>query len=464
MENAPRVVIIGGGFGGINALKALRDTKAEIIVVDKRNYHLFQPLLYQVATAALNPSQIAVPLRRAVKLQGNCSVYLAEVTGIDLLKRQVSLGDANAPLMYDYLVVATGVETNYFGRPEWAKFAPGLKTVEEALGIRRRFLLAFEQAEMVTDEKLRSELLTFVIVGGGPTGVELAGAMAEIAHTTLTCSFRRFNAASARVILIDSGERVLKAFAPANSAAAMQQLEGMGVEVLLNARVTDVNGEEVEVSIKGHGGEANTSRTIRTRQVVWAAGVKGTGIGEMLGATGGSGGRVPVGPTLSLDRHPEVFVVGDLAQYTDPGSGQVVPGVAQGAIQMGSHAGRIISAEIGARAAGRAAPPRLPFRYNDKGSMATIGRGQAVVQFKSFSLRGLIAWVLWAVIHVLFLTGFRNRIGIMLEWVWMYLFHERGVRLITGSDEVVSTLMMPKDKRLVAKGPSDSAPSRAFVG
>jgi len=441
-QKRPRVIIVGGGFAGMNVLHALKKSDAEVILIDKRNYHLFQPLLYQVATAALSPTQIAVPLRKAVEVQANCSVFLAEVTGVDPAQKKIQLGHQHQEYSYDYLVLATGAQTNYFGKDEWSAHAPGLKSIEEALNIRRRFLLAFEEAEMLNSVAERAELLTFVIVGGGPTGVELAGAMAEIAHTTLKCSFRRFNAATARVILVDSGERLLKAFEAPCSARAKKDLEALGVEVILGARVGEVT--ERSVSIKLAHGEP---LVIATRQVIWAAGVKASELGAALGVPLDPGGRVKVNADLSVPGHPEVFVLGDLASYVDPVLNRPVPGVAQGAIQMGTFAGKIIENEILSSAELKRGSRTEVFNYNDKGSMATIGRGKAVATIGRWSFGGLFAWILWAVIHVFFLVGFRNRLGTLVQWVWTYFFFERGVRLITGTDDQFSKLSVPTDPR-----------------
>ncbi len=437
-----RVIIVGGGFGGVQVLKKLRDADADIVLIDRRNYHLFQPLLYQVATAALSPAQIAVPLRSAVETQSNCSVFMAEVTGVDIAQQKILVGPERVAWSCDYLVLATGAETNYFGNNQWKEHAPGLKSIEEALSVRAKFLLAFEQAEMVDDPILRAELLTFVIVGGGPTGVELAGAMAEIAHTTLKSSFRRFDAATARVVLVDSGERLIKSFDTSSSTRAKKDLESLGVEVFLNSRVTDVAEHSIQVLSKD-----GTQQTIMTRQVIWAAGVKASPLGAMLGAPLDNAGRVIVGSDLSISHAPNVFVIGDLASYQDPKSKTAVPGVAQGAIQMGNFVGEIIARELSNSSCTQSSFSRGIFTYKDKGSMATIGRGKAVAEISGKMYGGLTAWILWAVIHIFFLIGFRNRIETLIQWIWMYFFYERGVRLITGEAKQDSAVPFPRDPR-----------------
>ncbi len=445
LTGKPRVIIVGGGFGGLRVLKALNDAPVDVVLIDKRNYHLFQPLLYQVATAALNPSQIAAPLRSAVPDYPNCSVYMSEVRAIDIQNQRVLLGDEHTPLCFDYLVLAAGAQPNYFGHPEWEQFAPSLKSLDDAIRIRNRFLLAFEQAEMSRDPVVQGEALTFVVVGAGPTGVELAGAMAEISKTTLQCSFRQFDAASARIILIDGDKRVLTSFSEQCSARALADLQSLGVEVMLNTRVTEVTADSVSLLING-----TERRTIRSSNVVWSAGVMANTLARTLNTTLDRTGRVKVGPDLTIAGHPNIFVIGDLAAYTDPASGEQVPGVAQGAIQMGDYVGRLLTREIRVRADHHVdTAERPPFRFRDKGSMATIGRGRAIVQIGTLRFGGLVAWLLWAFVHIFFLVGFRNRIVIMLQWVWMYFFYERGVRLITGQEEQSRSPKPPKDSRAV---------------
>jgi NADH dehydrogenase len=405
--SAPRVVIVGGGFGGLYAAKALRDAPVEITMVDRRNYHLFQPLLYQVATAALNPSDIAYPIRSVLKRQKNVTVILGEATSIELDGKIVHLADGD--LAYDYLILATGATHSYFGHPEWEKAAPGLKTIEDALEIRRRVLLAFEAAERETDTEVQKAWLTFVIVGAGPTGVELAGALSEIARQTMTRDFRRINPSSARVILLEGKDRVLPVYPPSLSAKAEAQLRGLGVEVITSAVVTRVDDREVCI------GET----TVPTRTVLWCAGVQASPLARALGAPLDRAGRVKVEPDLTIPGHREAFVIGDLAAVDD------VPGVAPAAIQEGEHtAGNIIRAVEG--------QPLRAFHYHDKGSLATIGRAAGVADFGRIKLSGFLAWFSWLAVHIFFLIGFRNRILVMLQWAWAYVTYQRGARLITG--------------------------------
>jgi NADH:ubiquinone reductase (H+-translocating) len=403
-----RVVIIGGGFGGLYAAKSLRDAAVRITLVDRRNYHLFQPLLYQVATAALNPSDIAYPIRAVLRKQKNVSVILGDVTSIDLLKRSVQLADG-AALAYDYLIVATGATHSYFNHPEWEQAAPGLKTIEDALEIRRRVLLAFEAAERESDPDAQRAWLTFVIVGAGPTGVELAGALSEIARQTMLRDFRRINPSSARVILVEGKDRVLPAYPPSLSAKAEAQLRGLGVEVITNATVTSLNDREVCLG----------ATTIPTRTVLWGAGVQASPLARSLNAPLDRAGRVIVEPTLAVPGHPDAFVIGDLASV------EGVPGVAPAAIQGGQHAALNIERAIEGQ-------PLRAFHYRDKGSLATIGRAAGVADFGRVKIGGFLAWFAWLAIHIFFLIGFRNRVLVMLQWAWAYLTYQRGARLITG--------------------------------
>ena len=440
----PRVLIVGGGFGGLNAARALRRAHADITLLDRRNHHLFQPLLYQVATAALSPGDIAAPLRKVFERQRNCSVYLGEVSSIDLAAHEVVIGDDEIRLGYDYLVLAAGVQTAYFHHDEWAALAPGLKTIDDATDIRRRYLLAFEQAELETDDAARRRALTFAVVGAGPTGVEMAGAMIELARQTMRRSFRRLDTRDARIILIDGNERVLTAFPEDLSARARRDLEHLGVELRLGERVVDVSANGL--TLQNGSGERTE---IETSNIIWAAGVEAVPLARALHAEQpvelDRHGRVKVNPDLSIPGHPEAFVVGDLAAaFSAPRNpralsaserGTPVPGVAQGAIQMGRSAGRIIAREI--NAAGRSAPPpaRPAFHYTDKGELATIGRARAVANLgPRLRFTGFPAWVLWATIHIMYLIGYRSRLITMLEWVWLYFFYDRGVRLITGRD------------------------------
>lgn len=414
-DDRPHVVILGGGFGGLNCARALRRAPVRITLIDRSNFHLFQPLLYQVATASLNPGDIASPLRHIVKRQANIEVWMAEARRIDPDARTVILADGR--IQYDYLVVATGATHAYFGNDHWAPLAPGLKTVDDALEIRRRFLVAFEAAEREADADARRRLLTFAIVGAGPTGVELAGAMAEIAREVMPRDFRFIDTTATRIILLEGGPRVLPSYPPELSEKAHRQLERLGVEVRTNTLVTGI-----EPGVIHAGGER-----IEAGNVFWAAGVSASPLGADLGAPLDRAGRVVVEPDLSVPGHPEVFVIGDLASVEQ--DGRPVPGVAQGAIQMGRHVAKQIRNDLAGR-------PRELFRYRDLGSLATIGRAAAVADFGRITLSGFLAWVIWVVVHILQLIGFRNRIVVMIQWAWAYLMYQRGVRLITGDRTV----------------------------
>ena len=401
------VVILGGGFGGLYAARALRRADVRVTLVDKSNHHLFQPLLYQVATAALSPAHIAVALRRVLRKQKNVSVVLAEAVGIDPAARKVTLRDGS--LDYDYLIVATGATHSYFGHGEWAPFAPGLKSLPDAVEIRKRVLLAYEAAERETDPAKRTALLTFVVVGAGPTGVELAGALAEIARHVLARDFRNIDPASSRVVLVEAGPRVLPAFAPDLSLRAQHRLEKMGVQVLLGRAVTAIDAQGVSMG----------QERIVSRCVLWAAGVQASPLGASLGVPLDRSGRVIVQPDLSVPGAPDAFVIGDLASM--PG----VPGLAPAAIQGGRHTAKNIVRLMQGK-------PTLPFHYLDKGQLATIGRNAAVAQIGPLHLEGFLAWLMWLVVHILTLIGFRNRFSVIAEWAWVYLRYERGARLITG--------------------------------
>lgn len=415
-EHLRRVVIVGGGFAGLAAARGLRQADVAIKLVDRRNHHLFQPLLYQVATAALNPSDISAPIRSVLRKQENVEVGLGEVERVDLAAREVRLVDGDV-LPYDFLVLATGATHSYFGHDEWAPLAPGLKTVEDALEIRRRILVAFERAERERDAEKRRALLTFVVVGGGPTGVELAGAITEIARGTLASDFRRIHPESARVVLVEAAPRVLPPYPESLSAAARRQLEKLGVEVRTGAPVTAIDEAGVTV-----GGERIPART-----VLWGAGVSASPLARTLGVPLDRAGRVKVEADLSVAGHPEVFVVGDLAAVVQP-DGRSVPGVAPAAMQQGRHAARNVRRAL-------AGKPSLPFRYLDKGSLATIGRAAAVADVRGFRFSGLLAWLTWLFVHVFFLIGFRNRVAVILQWAWSYLTFTRGARLITDTAE-----------------------------
>jgi NADH dehydrogenase len=417
MPRTPHVVIVGGGFGGLAVARALSRAPVTITLLDRRNHHLFQPLLYQVATAALNPGDIAYPIRAALSRQRNVRVLLATVTAIDPANRRVVLDDGS--LSYDYLVVATGATHSYFGHDEWAKDAPGLKSVEDALEIRRRIFLAYEAAERETDPAAQREWLTFAVVGAGPTGVELAGALGEIGLQTLAHDFRNVDPTQVRVLLFEGRDRILGTYPPKLSAAAQRSLEARHVEVRLDTRVTAIDARGVTVSKGGR------EERVGARTVVWAAGVRGSSLATSLGAPRDPSGRVEVLPDLSIPGHPEVFVVGDLAKMM-MADGTQVPGVAQGAIQGGKYVGALITAVV------RGATARPAFRYHDKGNMAAIGRAEAVIATKHFARHGLLAWLLWWAVHIAFLVGFRNRVLMMFHWAWSWLTFKRGARLITG--------------------------------
>ena len=410
------MIVIGAGFGGIEFCKRMRRENVRISLVDRHNYHLFQPLLYQVASAALSPADIAHPIRTIFRKQKNVQVYLSEARSINLPAAQVSFADGDAA--YDYLVLAAGATHSYFGHDEWNAEAPGLKSIEDATEIRKRVLLAFEEAEYEADETSRRKKLTFVIVGGGPTGVELAGALKEIAVETIPDDFRNVDTKTARVILVHAGERVLPSFPEALSQRALADLQRMGVEVRLNSRVTAVSDHGVQIG----------DESLSAENIFWAAGVQASPLGKTLGVPLDSSGRVVVEPDFSLPGFPEVFVIGDLAAAKDSISGLPVPGVAQGAIQGGQY----VAARIIERLHSGIPSAVPPFRYRDKGNMATIGKAKAVADIKGMHFGGLFAWLLWSIVHVLVLVGFRNRLSVMLSWTWNYLLSSRGARLITG--------------------------------
>jgi NADH dehydrogenase len=410
MSNRPRVVVIGGGFAGLWAVRGLARAPVDVLLLDRTNHHTFQPLLYQVATAGLAAPSISAPLRHILRHQANVIVLQVEVDGIDTATREVCAGDARYG--YDYLVVASGVSHAYFGHDEWARWAPGLKTLDDALRMRARILEAFERAEQLDDEQAVRAQLTFVVVGAGPTGVELAGTLAEIARHTLRNEFRRIDPTRARVVLVEAGPRVLPAFPEELSASAERQLERLGVQVLKGRAITHVDADGVKV-----GDEPLPART-----VLWAAGVTASPLGRLLGAPVDRNGRVPVMPDLTLPAHHEVFVAGDLASLTLPAG--PVPGVAPAAKQMGRYVARVIAA----RAAGRPAPP--PFDYRHFGLLATIGRMAAVVDMGRLRFSGLPAWWFWLLAHIYFLIGFRNRLVVLIDWASAYWTYDRGARII----------------------------------
>jgi NADH:ubiquinone reductase (H+-translocating) len=409
----PHVVIIGGGFGGLYAARALARAPVRITLVDRRNHHVFQPLLYQVATAALSPGDIASPIRWILRRQRNAEVLLADVVRIDPVARRLTLADGS--LSYDFLIVAAGATHAYFGHDEWREIAPGLKTLEDALDIRRRVLLAFERAEREISDEHRRALLTFVVVGGGPTGVELAGALAEISRQSLARDFRHFDPSSARILLIEAGPSILATFPEPLREAARQDLLRLGVNVRTGTLVTSVRPGAVQVG----------EETIAAETVLWAAGVAASPLGRDLGLPTDRAGRVHVEPDLTLPGHQNVFVIGDLASLNGA-DGKPLPGVAQVAIQMGKHAAGNIQRAIGHQ-------PYAAFHYHDLGNMATIGRGSAVADLGRIQLKGFIGWLAWAFVHILNLIGFRNRIVVFVQWGWAYFTFQRSVRLIVGN-------------------------------
>lgn len=415
-----RVVIIGGGFGGLSAALALKGADVAITLIDKRNFHLFQPLLYQVATGGLSPANIAAPLRSVLKRCRNCRVLMAEVTGIDLAAKSVALGDETIP--FDSLVIAAGANNNYFNKPEWEQHAPGLKSIEEATEIRRRVLTAFEQAERFGGVGVREKYMTFVVVGGGATGVEMAGAISELAKHTLRHDFRSLDPATARIILVEGNTRVLPPFPESLSVKAEQALRRLGIEVWTSARVKDIQADHIAIERDG------VQHEIMTNTVVWAAGVQASPLGRMVanasGATVDRAGRVAVQPDLSLPGHPNVFVIGDMALVMS--GGKQVPGVAPAAIQEGNFVAELIrKRSLGTHATGT-------FVYWDKGSMATIGRNAAVAVSGWMKLSGFLAWLAWLFVHIMYLITFSNRILVLFQWFWNYWTRNRAARLITG--------------------------------
>ena len=414
--NRPRIVVIGGGFGGLAAIDELAGAAVDITVIDRRNHHLFQPLLYQVATAALSTSEIAWPIRHLLHRRREVTTLLGEVSGIDPVVHQVRLTHGGS-VPFDYLIIATGAQHAYFGHGEWEPFAPGLKTLEDATLIRRKLLLAFERAEREADPEKRRALLTFVIVGAGPTGVELAGAIIELARATLAKDFRALKPAEARVVLVEAGQRVLGTFKPELSAYAQQALEKLGVEVRLGRAVTEIDADGLII-----GGERLASKT-----VLRAAGVEASPAAKWLGAPADRAGRIRVEPDLSVPGYKQIFAVGDTATIAMP-NGRQVPGVGDGAKQGGRHAARVIRARIG----GNDAP--MPFVYHHAGDLATIGKRAAVIDFGWIQLKGWIAWWAWGLAHIYFLIGVKNRLFVALSWLWIYLSGQRSARLITQGD------------------------------
>jgi NADH dehydrogenase len=426
-----RVVIVGGGFGGLEAAKALEGAPVEVTLIDRTNYHLFQPLLYQVAMAGLSPAEIASPIRGILGEQKNLRIVMGDVNEVDLAGQRVHVGgDA---IGYDWLIVAVGAQTSYFGHDDWEKYAPGLKHIEDALEIRRRVLLAFERAEREPDERERRKLLTFAVIGGGPTGVELAGAIAELSRFVLGREFRSIDPRHAKVVLIEAGDRILPTFSPTLAQSAVDQLQELGAEVRTGARVVAIDERGVEIEdnadadeLPGLGAGRERER-IGSATVVWAAGVKANGLAQALHAPTDRQGRVIVGPDCAIPNHPEVFAIGDMARFEEKGS--VLPGVSPVAMQQARYVAKIIRWEL--ESAGR--PPRDPFSYFDKGSMATIGRSRAIAEARGLKLHGFIAWLAWLFIHIWYLIGFRNRLAVLLNWTWSYVSYKRGARLITST-------------------------------
>ncbi len=422
MTNKPKVVIVGGGFGGLWAAKALADKPVDVTLIDRKNHHVFQPLLYQVATAVLSPGEIATPIRRILHYAKNIEVILGEVTGFDTAAKKLVLDDGTA-VAFDYLIVAAGARHAYFGHDDWEVSAPGLKTLEDAVEIRRRVLLAFELAERDAYLKGSHDPLNFVVVGGGPTGVELAGAIAGIARQALAKDFMAIDTRKAKVVLFEGSDRVLGTFAKDLSESAKTQLEDLGVEVRLNSFVTDIAPGKVKVGDEWIGCEV----------ALWATGVAASPIGKQLGVETDKAGRVFVEPDLTIPGHKDIFVIGDMASLKQE-NGEPVPGVSPAAMQMGGATAANILADL-------RGIERKNFRYVDKGTMATIGRSKAIAEVRGFKFKGFIAWMMWLFLHVFFLIGFRNRIIVLLEWFWAYLTRERSARLITGdADELRNAL------------------------
>ncbi len=428
MSARPRVVIVGGGFAGLDAARGLRSADVAITVVDRHNHHVFQPLLYQVATASLSPGDIASPIRWILRRQTNVSVLLADVRSIDLDRKCVVL-DHDEHLPYDYLVLAPGATHSYFGNQQWSDYAPGLKTLDDALTLRRRMLLAFEEAERESDANRKRHLLTFAMIGGGPTGVELAGALAEIARHTLRQEYDAIDPGSARILLIEAGPTILPSFPQTLRDAARRALRKLGVEVWENAKVTGVEQESLRLG----------TDHVAAHTIIWAAGVAGAPVGRSLGVPVDRAGRVIVRDDLSVPGHPNVFVAGDLAGFTHQ-DGNQLPGVAQVAKQQGRHA----AANIRRRMAGTAT---VPFRYRDPGNMATVGRAHAIADFGWARASGFLGWLLWLFVHVMFLVGFRNRLSVLLQWGASYTTYQRSVRLITGTSTSPPSEIRPADGR-----------------
>src|SRR5579883_2411495 len=414
-EQPPHVVIVGAGFGGLRAAKALKDAPVRVTVIDRNNHHLFQPLLYWVATAGLSPADISSPIRHILYRQKNTSVLMAEVDGVDLEKQQVLMGERS--LSYDYLILATGAQDNYFGHAQWGTYAPGLKSIVEATSIRSYILNAFEQAEMETDIERVKEWLTFVIVGAGPTGVEMAGAIAELASKALAKDFRHINPTSARVILVEAAPRILLTFPEKLARKAQKALNRLGVEIRTGTPVENIDADGVSLD----------GQRIACKTIIWSAGVAASPVGKWLGAEVDRGGRVRVNPNLTLPGEENVFVIGDTATLTQ--NGKPLPGVAPVAMQQGRYVAALIKQRV------TTGGPEQPFHYLDKGNLATVGRSYAIVDLKGFRLTGLLAWIIWLLVHIYYLIGFRNRLVTLFQWAWTYFTYNRGARLITTEGE-----------------------------
>jgi NADH dehydrogenase len=433
----PRVVVVGAGFGGLEAARKLARSPVDVTVIDRRNYHLFQPLLYQVATAALSPADIAQPIRAVLRDQRNATVLLDEVIGVDIAARRVETR-FGADQSYDYLILATGSQYAYFGHEDWPRLAPGLKSIDDATLIRRRVLFAFEEAENVTDPEIRQRLLTFVLVGAGPTGVEMAGALVELAHASLSRDFRHINPHTAHILLVEAGPRVLSGFPERLAVFARHSLERMGVDVLLDTPIE---------AIDSHGAVAKGKR-IEAATVIWCAGVEASPVARWLGVVAGKDGRVRVAPDLSVPGHAEIFVIGDAAFLTGP-TGEPLPGLAPVAKQQGQYVGEVVARLV------RREPPPPPFHYRDQGALATIGRHSAVADLGWIRLTGWVAWILWGIVHIFFLIGFRNRMAVFLNWIWAWLTYGRGARLITGDTTPFAAAVKPAARAMSDKpGPN----------